>query len=136
MQPIQDQTKFLRRALQANGLFSAVSGLVLLVAAEPISHLLGIPLPSVLMGIGVALLLYAAGLFRSAIQQSINHAEVWVAVVLNGAWVVGSGVLVLTGLLSATGNWLVALVADIVLLFAILQYYGLRKIKRPRIWEC
>ena len=136
MQPIQDHTKFLRRALQANGLFSAVSGIVLIVAAEPISHLLGIPLPSVLLGIGAALFLYALWLFRSAIQQSINHIEVWVAVVLDGAWVVGSGVLVLTGLLSATGNWLVALVADIVLLFAVLQLYGLRKIKRARIGEC
>ena len=37
---IQDNTKFLRRALQANGMFSAVSGLVPCFSAEPISHLL------------------------------------------------------------------------------------------------
>ena len=133
---IQDNTNFLRRALQANGMFSAVSGLVLIFAAEPVSHLLGLTLPSILMGIGAALLLYAVGLFRNAIQKSINHLEVWVAVVLDGAWVLGSGLLILTGLLSATGNWLVALVADIVLVFGVLQFYGLRRIKRERIGEC
>ena len=133
---IQDNTNFLRRALKANGMFSAVSGLVLLFAAEPISYLLGLTLPSILMGIGAALLIYAVALFRNAVQQSLNYVEVWVAVVLDGAWVVGSGLLILTGLLSVTGNWLVALVADIVLVFGILQFYGLRKIERARIGEC
>ena len=130
---IEDNTNFLRRALQANGTFSAVSGIVLIVAAEPISHLLGLSWPSMLIGIGAVLLVYAAGLFRNAFQQSISHVEVWVAVVLDGAWVVGSGLLILTGMLSVTGNWLVALVADIVLVFAILQFYGLRKIKRALV---
>ena len=133
---IEDNTNFLRRALQANGMFSAVSGIVLIVAAEPISHLLGLTWPSILMGIGAALLIYAVGLFRNAFQQSISHVEVWVAVVLDGAWVVGSGLLILTGILSATGNWLVALVADMVLVFGVLQVYGLRRIKRERIGEC
>ena len=46
---------------------------------------------------------------------------------LNIAWVVASLAVIAAGWLSAAGNWAVGLVADVVLIFAILQAVGLRR---------
>lgn len=125
-------SSLLRRALQANGAFSALSGVVLIVAAEPLSAVLGLKMPAILIGIGAGLLVYAAALFRNALGATINEAEALLAVILDAAWVAGSLVLILAGRLSVVGNWMVAIIADIVLLFAVLQFYALRRIRKGR----
>ena len=84
---------------------------------------------SILIGIGVALLVYAAGLFRNSAREKVNRTEAYLAVIMDTAWVAGSAVIIFLGILSTTGNWIVAGVADIVLVFGALQYYGLRKLK-------
>jgi hypothetical protein len=76
------------------------------------------------------LLLFAAGLFRNAARAELNQTEAWIAVALDVAWVIGTTALIFAGVFSATGNWVVALVGDVVLLFAVLQFWGLRKLRR------
>ena len=53
----------------------------------------------------------------------------WEVIALDVLWVLGSVLLIFTDLvpLSIGGKWTVALIADIVALFAILQYVGLRR---------
>jgi hypothetical protein len=46
---------------------------------------------------------------------------------VNAAWVIASAALVASGLLTREGNWIVALVADAVLLFAAAEAIGLRR---------
>lgn len=82
---------------------------------------------------GASLLVYAAGLFRNGRRRAISRTEALLAVVLDAAWVAGSAVLILAGVLSRAGNWTVAVVADIVLLFAALQLYGIRKMRQGRV---
>ena len=55
-----------------------------------------------------------------------------IAVELDVVWVVGSAVLLVTKALPFTpvGVWAVAIVADIVAIFAIVQYLGLRRMSR------
>jgi hypothetical protein len=118
----------LRRALQANGVFSALSGITLMVASTRIAALLGLEQP--LWPTGLLLLLFAAGLFRNAGRAEINQTEAWIAVALDVAWVVGTAALIFAGVFSAPGNWIVALVGDVVLLFAALQFWGLRQLRR------
>lgn len=120
----------LRRSLQANAVFSGLSGLVLLFAAGPISSLLGINQRAILIAIGVGLVLYAAGLLRNAQRAVPDPKEASIAVAMDLAWVVGSGIVIALGILTAAGNWVVAIVADIVLLFAILQFVGIRRLRR------
>lgn len=127
------ESQFLRRALQANGVFSGVSGLILILGAGPLSELIGISVSSVLIGIGVALIFYAVGLFRNAAREQVSRIEAWMAVIMDLAWVVGSAALIFLGVLTVTGNWVVAGVADIVLLFGILQWVGLRKYNRSQM---
>ncbi|MGH7455699.1 MAG: hypothetical protein ACRENG_30365, partial [bacterium] len=62
----------------------------------------------------------------------IKLQEAWLAVVLDAAWVIGSAILIFAGTLSTTGNWLVAIVADIVLLFAVLQFFGIRRLQQQQ----
>jgi len=49
-------------------------------------------------------------------------------------WVVGSAVLIFTNLVPFTtnGKWAIAIVADIVLAFAIVQFVGVRKARKAR----
>jgi len=128
-------SNFLRRALLANGIFSLISGIILIVAAKPLSALLGVAPPLILLATGGCLLVYAAALFRNALREEVCQTEAVLAVVLDVAWVVGSAAVIFSGLLSVVGNWAVAVTADIVLLFAVLQFYGVRKIRQKRFVE-
>jgi len=82
------------------------------------------------IGIGIALLVYAAGLLLNARREQIKLQEAWLAVIMDAAWVVGSMILIFAGVLTTAGNWLVAIVADIVLLFAVLQFFGIRRLRQ------
>ncbi len=118
-------SNLLRRALLANAIFSALSGVILLLASKRLAQLLGTSVS--LVPIGVMLLIYAAGLLWNARRENISRMEAWIAVILDVAWVAGSAIIIFAGVLTATGNWMVAIVADVVLLFAVLQLIGLRK---------
>lgn len=120
---------FLRRVLQANGLFSAISGLILTFAPGPVGSFLGLDMPFVLAAIGISLMVYAVGLFQTAARDPLNRQFVMAAIMLDIAWVAGSAVILFTPWLSLTvgGWWDIAIVADIVAVFAALQYYGLRR---------
>ncbi len=126
------RSMLLKRALQANGAFSALSGIALVVAAGPVAKLLGLGVPAILTALGAGLLVYAAALFFNAVRATPNLLEAWIAVILDLGWVAGSGVLILAGLLTPAGNWMVAMVADVVLLFAVLQFLGIRKLRQAK----
>ena len=123
------ESKLLRQALRGNGVFSAVSGLTLIIAARPIAAFMGLAWPLALTITGLVLLPYAAVLFWATSQAEIDPRLAKAAVVLDGLWVIGTILLLLTDWLnlSVAGNWTVALLAEAVLTFAILQALGLRR---------
>jgi hypothetical protein len=121
----------LRTTLVTNGISTALCGLALLVAPGPLAPLLGVPEPGVLAAVGAGLLLYAAGLFWTAAQQPISPAAAWTAIVMDVGWVIGSVALLEVGLLTPIGSGLVSLVAAVVLVFAALQYRGVRRLTHP-----
>ena len=53
--------------------------------------------------------------------------QAWVAVGLDFAWLFESVVLISVQLLTASGNWAVVALADVVLPFALAQALGLRR---------
>ena len=123
----KDSAQFLRRALLADGVVSGLSGLMLVVLSGPIAALLGVRSPGTVAVVGVALLVYAAALLSNARREMPQRGEAAIAVALNVAWVVVSLAVIAAGWLSVAGNWVVGLVADVVLIFAILQAVGLRR---------
>ena len=123
------ESKLLRQALRGNGVFSAVSGLTLVFAAKPLATFMGLAWPLALTITGLILLPYAAILFWATSQAQIDHRLAKTAIILDAGWVIGSILLLLTDWLnlSVAGNWTVALLAEAVLTFAILQAVGLRR---------
>jgi len=119
--------KILRQALFLNGLFSGVSGLLLVVMNGPLVTVLGIGSPLMLAILGAVLLLFSMGLILNARRPEISRGEAILASILDLAWVVGS-IFLLVGApqtLSPAGYWAVILVAEVVALFATFQLFGL-----------
>jgi hypothetical protein len=117
-----------RTVLRGNALFSGVSGAALVLGARPIAGFLGWNAPLALAATGVVLIGYAAYLFWATAQEQLDRRIV-LAAVLDIGWVIGSAVLLLGGLLPLTtaGKWAIALIAEVVAIFAALQLYALRR---------
>ena len=128
--PQTARPSLLRRALQADGVFCVLSGLLLIVDSGPIAALIGVSQPWILMVLGVDLLIYAALLLLAARRTPIVRWHALAFLAADVAWVLASVVLVLGGLLSLTtfGFWAVLVVADIVAVFGVLKYIGWRRL--------
>lgn len=131
---------FMRTVLQANAIFSEISGLFFIVAAGWLATfsgtagrtLFGLAAPTIIMIVGITLLLFGAFTFYVARRQPLIKPFVWEIIALDISWVVGSVLLIVTDAFSLTtaANWTVLIIADIVLAFAILQVIGLRRYQR------
>jgi len=123
----ESRSATLRRAMKANGSFSGLTGVGLVVAAGRLAVVIGVD-RWVLTVIGVSLVMFAASLWWSATRTRVNPAEGRAAVWADVGWVVGSAVLMASGLLTPPGTRLVGAVAVIVLGFAAWQHAGVRKL--------
>ena len=122
----------LRRALLGNSIFSALSGLFFLLGAAPIATFLGLDMPMMISFLGVDLLVFAAIVYKVATASPINRTFASVIIALDVVWVIGSIALIFGNFIPLTtgGKWAIAIIADIVSLFAIAQYIGLRRMKK------
>jgi hypothetical protein len=127
--PVHEPQGLLRKALTGNAVFSIVSGMAILSANRWLVKFLGLPDRVSLAILGVSLITYAAILWVNARRPKIKIADAWVAVVMDAVWVIGSYMLMLVIPFSTGGKWVVALVAELVLAFAIMQWLGIRRIR-------
>lgn len=120
---------FLHTVLRANGIFSGVFGLAFLLFPGTFSEWLGIPSVSGLMMAGGMLIVWEVFVFQLVRSEKVSPTLLWIVILGDLVWVLGSVGLLLGGWLplTAAGKWFIAIVADIVLAFAILQFVGLRK---------
>ena len=123
-----DSATFLRRSLQLDGVASGLTGVLLLIAAGPVSTVIGNAAPGVARLVGALLVVYAAALLWNARRATVARGEVVVAVLLNVGWVLGSLALIVLGPLTVLGNVAVAAVALAVLGFTLLEIVGLRRL--------
>lgn len=125
----------LRRALLGNSLFSAISGVALILGARPIAALIGSQVPLALTSLGAVLALYAVGLYYTATQEPLDTRAALIGIELDVAWVVGSAILLFSDWLALTmeGKWAIAIIAEIVAVFAIVQYLGLRRVREEQV---
>jgi len=126
------ESSLLRKALLGNTVFSTISGLLFVFDAAPIAAFLGLPSPLALRIIGVGLLAFAFFVYKIATAKLINLQAAMSIVVGDLLWVVSSVVLIFTSWVAFTtgGKWTIAIVADIVLAFAIIQYVGIQKARK------
>jgi hypothetical protein len=128
--PNPERQRLLRLALTANALFSFTSGLFLCFASRLVVRLLGRPDESSLVSLGIGLVAFAIFLFVSARRQVVSVPQARVIVLMDILWVVGSYVLLFVVPFAPSGKWLIGVVAEFVLAFAIVQWLGIRKISK------
>lgn len=122
----QPKEKLLRYTLIANGIFSALFGLALILFEGFIIKLFGIEYT--FAQTGVSLLVFAAFVFFTALRKPISPRLVWTIIGMDVAWVIGSVIVILMPIyISTPGIWTIAIVALFVADFAFFQYKGLRK---------
>jgi len=129
-QSAQEPQSLLKNALTGNAVFSVVSGAAILLANRWLVGFLGLPDKVSLTILGVSLVVYAVLLWLNARRPKIKVTDAWVAVIMDAVWVVGSYVLIVVIPFSAGGKWAIALVAELVMAFAILQWLGIRRIQK------
>jgi hypothetical protein len=122
-----DPASFLRMSLRGNALFSTISGLTFAIANRPIAEFLG-DLPPILVGsTGAQLLLFAAALLWLASSKELSRPLAIAVIGADLLWVVGTVVVVYSDALTRGGAIFAVIVADVVLLLAVLQSIGLRR---------
>jgi uncharacterized membrane protein HdeD (DUF308 family) len=126
----KERQQLLRMALMGNALFSTISGLTLILAGQWVVRLLGLPEAVNLLTIGISLLAFAVTLVVFARKKPIKLLDAWIAVLLDLAWVIGSYPLLFVVPFNTSGKWTVGIVAEVVLLFAFVQWLGIRRIRK------
>jgi hypothetical protein len=113
----------LRAVLRLDALASGALGLAAAAGAGVLDTALGLP-SSLLTGVGVFLVVYAAGLVALAGRRTIPRPATWVVVLGNSAWVLASLGLVVGAWdrLTVLGAVIVLAQAAAVAVFADLQY--------------
>ena len=105
----------LRRVLVADALISAAAGIMMVAGANLLQGLLQLPY-SLLMGAGLALFPWTAGLLWLARKPVVPSAAVWTVIVLNVVWVANT-----------LGLAFIGLQAVMVAVLAELEFTGLRR---------
>ena len=119
---------FLSRALLADAVFSGVAAVALTLGAGMLSPLLHLP-EVLLQETGLFLIAYTALVGWLAAREAVPKALVWLVIVGNAAWTLGSIALLFSGAVSPNLLGQVFIVAQAIAtgVFAELQYIGLRK---------
>ena len=125
-----EHQRFLRRSLLANAVFSVLSGLVFALGYSAVSSIIGLAPSWILLVVGVGLLGFAGSIAWLASRAVISVPAAMTVVWCDLGWVVGTVPLVLLGVLNATGNIVAGAVAGVVLAFGLLQYVGVRRVRR------
>jgi hypothetical protein len=128
-----ERQQLLRRALLANSSFSTISGLVLVFAQRWVVRHLGLPETINLIALGISLLVFAAILVLFARKKPIKLLDAWIAVILDAVWVIGSYPLLFVVPFSTSGKWVVGIVAEVVMVFALMQWLGIRRIRKGNV---
>lgn len=128
--PFNPESRLLRRFLLGNATFSTLTGTLCLVDAAPLTHAFGIPDPTLLPGLGVQLLLFAAAIVWIATRQDISTRLAWIIIALDIGWVAGSIALLpfVSDMLTSAGITTMVLIALGVATFAIGQIAGVRRL--------
>ena len=126
----QDKARLLSSALLGNSIFCFLSGMDFVLFSGPVATFLGLSSPTLILVLGIILVAYALVVFSQSRTQPLNLPFAQFVIVADALWVIGSAILVFTDLVAFTtaGRWAIAIIADIVLVFAILQFVGLRRI--------
>jgi hypothetical protein len=118
----------LRRVLIADAIIGVPTGLMMGLAAQPLSGLLNIP-ANFLFYVGWLLVAIAVGVGVAGTRTSINRAAVWAIIVINTIWVFESFAILALGWIQPNilGTSFVVFQGLVVAALTVLEYRGLRQ---------
>jgi hypothetical protein len=124
-------SRLLRKTLTINALATAASGAALALGAVPLAPLFGLPGPWPLAAFGAGLVAFAVYVWRVS-REPVDLVQARAVFVMDVAYVIASFALVAAWpqLLSPLGRLGVALMADVVAVFAVFELVGLRRASR------
>lgn len=119
----------LRRTLVVNGLFSAISGALILLLSGPIATYFGLPSPTAMMALAVVILAFALFVYLTLRSVPMNRTQATLILIGDIVWVVASAIILVGDLFSLTagGKVMVLIAALIVADFALFEWIGLRR---------
>lgn len=122
------RTGLVHRALQIDFAITTLCTLPLVLAAEPLAAVTGLPV-MLIRGSGLIFIPFLMLVGWLATRPRPPRTGVRVVIALNVGWAVGSVILLASGVLAPTGPGyaLVIAIALAVLVFAELEYVGLRR---------
>ncbi len=107
----------LKNVLLINAVSSGATGIGLVVLAETGAELFGTTATGAVMGVGIFLVVFAAGVLNEAVQRTTRINPVYIIIALDILWVAGSiGYIAIT----AVAMWVAAM--------AYLQIRGVKQI--------
>lgn len=121
-------SSFLRRAIQADAVFSGISAVLLTFGAGELATLLSLP-EALLRESGLFLIAYTALVGWLGTRQSMPKALVAIVIGGNAAWTLASIALLFSGAVTPNllGEAAITMQAIVVGALAELQYIGLRR---------
>ena len=127
-----DPARLLRLTLTVNALATGATGVLFLAGAPALQGLFGLASPSPLAVVGALFVLFG-GYVWLARREPINPRLGFSVLVMDVAYVAASVVFLLgfPRALSPLGWWLTLGLAEVVTVFAIAEYAGLRRLPRP-----
>jgi hypothetical protein len=125
------ETRLLRKTLTVNAIATALSGVALTVGAVPLAPLFGLPGPLPMAAFGLALVGFALYVWRVR-REPVDLAQARAVFIMDVAYVIASLALIVAWpqALSWLGRIGVGLMADVVAVFALLEFVGLRRARR------
>ncbi len=130
--PAKSQPRtLLQKILLVDSLSSGAAGIAFIVASGPIAAFVGVANPLALVILGILFVVFAAAVYYTASREPINRRAVWLIFELNVVYVVGSAIILLANAfgLSTEGRWLVLILADLVAVYAVIEFVGLRRLR-------
>jgi len=124
-----EHKSLLHTVLRLNAAFSGLFSLIFILFPGAMAQFTGIPSTLAITITGIFLIGWEIFVSITLMRSPVNTRAV--ALVIGGdvLWVLGTIALLLGGWLPLTsaGKWFLAIIGDIVLLFAISQFIGLRR---------
>jgi len=120
------ENRFPQRILQADGLFELVFGAGLALESETVSRWMSIN-GTLLLVVGIMTVAFGAWLLYLS-GRNVTRQTLQLIAVFNFAWVAFSAFILVAdwNVLANEGRWLVALVADVVLVLGLAEFYARR----------
>ena len=119
-------------AVEADGAFCVVAGLLFILDAEGISRFMGVPSTTVIGGLGLVTFLYGLGLFYVVLRGFVSRRLLQVLMSMDFVGAIATVIFLVAvpTVLSTEGRWIVLILADVMAAFGIWKYVGLRRLAR------